>query len=454
MKRTIYLLVCTLLSVRLFAQEKPIQSFSLKQAVEFAKKNNYALKNNQLDVLAAQKKVKEILSSGLPQVSATGNFINNTTIATQVLPNFLKPTFVQLGLPGANELSDFIPAQFGQKFSATGSISASQLLFDGGFLMGVKAAKEYVALAEINVNRGNIETEVNVSKAYYAVLLLQTNVKLLTTNLETLTKAKGDMEKLYKAGLVEKTDFDRITLQQSTIDVTRSKIADQQRIASMILKLQLGMNVNDSILLTDDLQKMFTSVQTVAVESKADYNKRTEYQLLNQSIKLNTLDKKRYQYEYAPSLVAIAATQRNTFGSNFSDLGNTWFPGTYWGLNLSIPIFDGLRKSAQIQQSKINITKAENDKKTMENVIEQQVLQSKLTFLRTGEQLAIQEKNMTLAQDIYDRVQLKYKNGVGSSLELTISQNDLETARTNYLSTVYDYFVAQLELRKAMGDIK
>jgi outer membrane protein TolC len=404
MKRTIYLLVCTLLSVRLFAQEKPIQSFSLKQAVEFAKKNNYALKNNQLDVLAAQKKVKEILSSGLPQVSATGNFINNTTIATQVLPNFLKPTFVQLGMPGAN---------------------------DGGFLMGVKAAKEYVALAEINVNRGNIETEVNVSKAYYAVLLLQTNVKLLTTNLETLTKAKGDMEKLYKAGLVEKTDFDRITLQQSTIDVTRSKIADQQRIASMILKLQ-----------------------TVAVESKADYNKRTEYQLLNQSIKLNTLDKKRYQYGYAPSLVAIAATQRNTFGSNFSDLGNTWFPGTYWGLNLSIPIFDGLRKSAQIQQSKINITKAENDKKTMENVIEQQVLQSKLTFLRTGEQLAIQEKNMTLAQDIYDRVQLKYKNGVGSSLELTISQNDLETARTNYLSTVYDYFVAQLELRKAMGDIK
>jgi galactitol-specific phosphotransferase system IIB component len=116
MKRTIYLLVCTLLSVQLFAQEKPIQSFSLKQAVEFAKKNNYALKNNQLDVLAAQKKVKEILSSGLPQVSATGNFINNTTIATQVLPNFLKPTFVQLGLPGANELSDFIPASLHRSY--------------------------------------------------------------------------------------------------------------------------------------------------------------------------------------------------------------------------------------------------------------------------------------------------------------------------------------------------
>lgn len=438
MKRTIYLLVCTLLSVQLFAQEKSIQSFSLQQAVEYAKKNNYALKNNQLDVMAAQKKVKEILASGLPQVNATGNFINNTTIATNVI-NF----------GGVNT-----PLQFGLAFTATGSITASQLLFDGGFLMGVKAAKEYVALAEINVNRSNIETEVNVSKMYYSVLLLQTNVKLLGVNLETLAKLKGDLEKLNKAGLIEKTDYDRVALQYSSLQIAHSKIIDQSRIASMILKLQMGMNLNDSIVLTDDLQKMFSTAKTGAIESKIDYNKRTEYQLLNQSIKLNTLDKKRYQYGYAPSLVAIAATQRNTFGANFGDLGKTWYPGTYWGLNLNVPIFDGLRKSAQIQQSKINIAKAENDRKSLESVIEQQVLQAKLSFLRTGEQLAIQEKNMALAQEIYDRVQLKYKNGVGSSFELTSSQNDLEIARTNYLATVYDYFVAQIELRKATGDIK
>jgi outer membrane protein TolC len=438
MKRTIYLLICTLLSVQVFAQEKNIQSFSLQQAVEFAKKNNLSLKNNQLDVLAAQKKVKEILANGLPQINATGNFINNTTIASNVI-NFGGQTTV---------------LQFGQAFTSTGSISASQLLFDGGFLMGVKAAKEYVALAEINMNRGNIETEVNVSKAYYTVLLLQTNVKLLGTNLETLTKSKNDLEKLYKAGLVDKTDFDRISLQQSALSVQRSKIIDQERIATMILKLQMGINMSDSIVLTDELQKMYTSSKTLAVESKIDYTKRSEYQLLNQSIKLNTLDKKRYQFGYAPSLVAVASTQRNTFGSSFGDLGKTWYPGTYWGLNLNVPIFDGLRKSAQIQQSKINIAKAENDRKNLENAIEQQVLQAKLNFLRSGEQLAIQEKNLALAQEIYDKVQVKYKNGVGSSLELTTSQNDLEIARTNYLTNVYDYFVAQLELRKAMGDIK
>lgn len=455
MKQAIYLtLICTFLSVHLSAQQNPVQSFSLQQAVEYAKKNNYALKNNQLDVLASQKKVKEILASGLPQVNANGNFTNNLQIPTQVLPNFLKPIFVAVNMPGANDLPDNISAQFGQKFSASGSVTASQLLFDGGFLMGVKAAKEFVALSEINVNRNNIETEVNVTKAYYGALLIRTNLGLIGRNIETLGKTRGDLEKLNQAGLIDKTDFDRVDLQYSSLQLMKSRLEDQQRIAQMVLKLQMGMNVNDSITLTDDLQQLYTSSKSAAVEAKADYNKRTEYQFLNQQIKLNTYDKKRYQFGYAPSLNAFITHQQNSFGQSFSDLGKQWYPGTLWGLNLSVPIFDGLRKSAQIQQTKINIAKAENDKKNLENIIDQQVLTAKLTFQRAGEQLQIQEKNMALAQTIVDRVQVKYNNGVGSSLELTTAQNDLETARANYLSTVYDYFVAQVELRKALGDIK
>lgn len=438
MKRTIYLMICTFLSVHLFAQQNPVQSFSLQQAVEYAKKNNYALKNNQLDVTASQKKVKEVLASGLPQINATGNFTNNVEIGTQVI-NF-----------GGQSTA----LKFGQPFTATGTITGTQLIFDGTFFMGLKAAKEYVALSQINLNRGNIETEVTVTKAYYAALLLQTNAKLLDRNLLTLEQTRSDLEKSYAAGMVEKTDFDRVSLQYSTLQLQRSRLTDQERISMMVLKLQMGMNVNDSIVLTDELQKMYQATKAPVVEAKIDYSKRTEYQLIDQQIKLNTYDKKRYQYGYAPSLSGVVASQRNSFGESFSSLGNVWYPGTYWGLNLNVPIFDGLRKSAQIQQTRVSIAKAENDKKNLENAIEQQVLSAKLTFQRAGEQLQIQEKNMALAQEIYDRIQIKYKNGLGSSLELTTSQNDLETARANYLSNVYDYFVAQIELRKALGDIK
>nr|MBP7511610.1 TolC family protein [Bacteroidia bacterium] len=121
------------------------------------------------------------------------------------------------------------------------------------------------------------------------------------------------------------------------------------------------------------------------------------------------------------------------------------------GLSVTLPIFDGLKKHAQTQQARIGITKTENDIKNFENVIDQQVYQSKSSYVRSGQQLEIQKKNLKLAQDIYDRMNIKYKNGVGSSLELTSAQTDLETARTNYLAIVYEYFVAEMELKKALG---
>lgn len=482
MKRTIYLLVCTLLSVQLFAQEKTPQRFSLQQAVEYAKKYNYTLKNNALEVEAAQKKVNEVLAIGLPNVSATASFMNNIQIPTQSLPNFLKESLVGSAMgqaeaayrqqnPGATQaqidnvrnqtsaivskdIPDVIAAQFGQKFSTSASITASQLLFDGGFLMGVKASKEYVNVSKINLKRSEVETEVSISKTYYSALLLKTNIDLITKNLEVLSKTKFDFEQLSKNGLLDKIEYDRIALQYSSLELQRDRLNDQQKIVLMVLKLQMGLDASSEIELTDDLEKMYSASKTTLLSTKTDFSNRLEYQLVNQSISLHNLDKKRYQYGYAPSLAVFITHQRNTFGTSFSQLGNQWFPGTYWGLNLNVPIFDGLKKNAQIQQSKINIKKAENDKRLLENVITQEIFTAKTNAERTSQQLDIQKKNFELSQEIYSRTQLKTKNGLGSALDLNVAQRDLETARTAYLTTLYDYFLAQLELRKAIGDIK
>lgn len=107
-----------------WAQTAAVQSFSLKEAVEYAKKNNFTLQNSKLDVLASQKKVNEIFSYGLPQVSASANLINNTQIPVQVIPNFLQSV---MGGP------DNLNLAFGRPFTSGITVSANQLLFDGTF---------------------------------------------------------------------------------------------------------------------------------------------------------------------------------------------------------------------------------------------------------------------------------------------------------------------------------
>ena len=444
----------------IFAQQEQQKAFTLKEAVDFAKRNNYSLLNSKLDLESSQKKVNEILASGLPQINGSANLTNNLIIGSQII-NFGGQSTV---------------IKFGTNYNSSFGVSASQLIFDGTFFMGLKASKEFVNLSKLNVNRSEIETEVSVSKAYYLCLLLSVNEELMGKNIENLQKSKNDLEQIYKNGFAEKIDFDRLTLQLSNLQLQRDKIHDQKLLAQMILKLQMGMPVNSPIDLTDKLEDLFQKSTAEVVPDKVDYNSRIEYKMLKKQLVLNNYDKKRYNVGYLPTLAAFYNNQRNTFGNNFSNLyrspysdSSGRFPNSYTdsvskypniykgsaiGLSLTVPIFDGFRKNAQIQQTKINIRKTENDMKNFENVIEQQVFQSKTNYLRTKQQIEIQKKNMELAQQIYAKAELKYKNGVGSSLELTTAQTDLENSRSNYLSTIYDFFVADLDLKKAVGAIK
>lgn len=434
------------------AQNQP-KSFTLKEAVDFGRKNNTTVRNADLDILSAEKKVKEVLALGLPQINASGSFMNNTQIPTQVLPNFLKPIFIAVNMPGASSLSDNIAAQFGQKFTTSGSITANQLLFDGGFLMGVKASKEFVNLSRINKNRSEIETEVNVTKSYYMALITENSLHSMDSNLNLLNKLSSDMFKIYQNGLSEKTDYDRISLQVSSLKVQRDRVEDSYKLALVLLKFQMGLSVFDSIVLTDNLNDLYTSSKFMPA-NQIDFNQRADYRMLKQSYTLSTMNLKRYQYGYTPSLYAFLTHQENTFGASFSELGNKWYPGTFWGLSLSVPVFDGFRKSAQIQQVRIDLKKNENDLRNLEMAINMNVYQLRQSYERNAEQIKIQEANLKLAMDLYDRISLKFKNGLSSSMELSQAQNDVTNARQNYMMTLFEYFNAQTDLRKALGDIK
>jgi len=436
------------------AQKSEIQNLSLQQAVEIAKKNNYSILNSKLDQQIAVKKVDELFSYGLPQINAGGNFTDYIDIPTQLAPlSFFKP-----GATG------YMAIKFGVPYTATGSLSASQLIFDGTYFLGIKAAKEYVNLARLGVKRTETEIAAGVSKMYYAVLLTQSNITMLNNTIVTLEKTLKDNRAYFQNGLSEKIDLDRLELSYSNSQIQRDKIMDQYTISVMMLKLQLGFNVKDSIVLTDNLEKLFSSESMLAsdsmsaVDAKIDYGKRDDYKFVEQSIRLQNYDIQHYKYGYAPTLSASFTTQRVAYGPQFSqlgtdfgNLGQVWFPTTILALNLNIPIFDGFRKSSQIQQSRLTMMKFENDKKSLESNIENEVEQSRLKYVRAKQQMDLQKKNMTLAQEIYDRANVKYKNGVGSTLELTTAENDLKTSQTNYLGAIYDMLVSQVDLKKALG---
>lgn len=456
--KLVVLLMMVMLQIN--AQTNKVISLSLNQAIELALSSNPSYQNSLLDKELAAKKTKEIIANGLPQVNGQVQFIHSPVVATMALPDFISPAvygnLVRYGLVDPTNPNTPPPtpqvfgAQFGVKNNLTASVSASQLLFDGGFLMGVKASKEYAKLSNYSAQQSKIDLELNVKKAYYSVLVLGVTLDMINNNLKLIEKTASDIKATYDVGLAEKIDADRLKLSLSNTQIERDKLTDQLAIATQYLKLTLGVEPNDSLVLTDNLNSFNNNNATLNLGT-GEFSQRIEMKVLEQQQSLNNLDKKRWQFGYVPSLVAFGSYQQNSFGNEFRDVGKTWFEGINLGATISIPLFDGLRKSALIQQAKINNRKIENGKILLEQSIAIERFTAKNKFIRAKEQYKLQEENATLAKDIYNRASVRYKEGLGSSLELTSAQTDLLNAESNRLRSLFDLLVAEAELKKANG---
>jgi outer membrane protein TolC len=442
------------------AQEAPRYELSLNQAIELARKNNENYKNALLEKDLAKQSVNEVLSTGLPQINGQVQAVHNPVVATLALPDFISPAvygnLVAYGLIDPRNPNTpppparILPAQFGVKNSLTASVSASWLLFDGGYLMGLKASKEYVKLSSLSAKQAEIELELSVKKAYYSIMLLKASQAAINQNIVLLEKTANEINANLKVGFVEQIDADRIKLALSNVKIQAGKVEDQLNVAQQYLKLLLAVEPNATILLTDDLEKINPDALMPAMALN-DFSERIEMKLLDQQKKLNAIDRKRWQYGYAPSLVAFGSYQRNSFGNTFGDLGNQWFEGSSIGATLSIPLFDGLRKSAMIQKTRINDLKIQNGKNLLQRSIEIERINARNAFLRAKQTYDLQAENEKLARDLYNRANIRYREGLGSSLEITGAQTDLLNAQNNKLAALYDLLVAEAEFIKASG---
>lgn len=444
MKRSILALIA-LVSLSLHAQDTA--RFSLKDAIAYAEKNSPTYQNSQTDVAIANQTVRLVQSSGLPQVNASASYQEYLQIPGSWIKNFAGPS------------PEYIFLKFQQKYYAAGSIGLNQLLWDGTFLLGLKAAKEYVNMSQLLVAKTKTDLHNNVAKAYLMALTTSKNIALINSNLVTLEKSLHDITALHDEGFAESLDVQRLELAVSNLTVQKQKLMNAADVTINLLKFQIGMPMDSALVLTDDLESVDRSIATAeTANNNFDLHNRLEYQLLSQTLKLSAMDERRYQLGYFPTLVGFLQHQATTNRSQFNFFqgnltpNNNFVPATLYGLNLTIPVFDGFRKSAQIQDVRLRRMKTQNDLRTFENVAEMEYLNAKRTYDVNLRMAETQKKNLDLAKEIYEKANAKFKEGVGSSMEIVQAENDLKSAQTNYLNALYDLVISKLDLKKAKGE--
>ncbi|WP_188362917.1 TolC family protein [Flavobacterium orientale] len=443
-KLSIFLLLACL---GMQAQEtKKSYSFSLQQAIDYALQYNYSAINSGRDIEAAKKKKWETTASGLPQINAGLDYQNNFKLQTQAVSgNVFDPD----GDP--NQISTFA---FGTKHSMVARSTLSQLIFDGSYIVALQASKTYLQYYESSKKKTDLEVREMIINSYGNVLLAEENIAILEKNKATLDKTLFDTEQTFKNGLIEEENVEQLKITLSSINSSLNYTKRLKDISYNMLKINLGIELEEELSLTDKLENLTVSNLDMALTgSSFEVENSIDYALSTNFVEQRTLEMKLEKSKFLPSLSANLNFGYNAFGDQFEFFtqNQRWFNYSNLGVGLNVPIFSSFGKNAKVQQSKIALEQAQTQLTETEQRLKLQYQNAKSDYEYSVEQYFSSKENLSLAERIEKKQQVKFTEGLSTSFEFTDAQRQLYSAQQSYLQSMVDVISRKAALEKAIG---
>ncbi len=443
------------------------RSFSLTEAMDFAAANAPAVRSSRADLAEAEGQIKETLSIGLPKLNGSVGYQYNLEVPQQLLPDFISPAIYGVlqteGVSGASGpivppagVGGFFPVGFGQKNNLNAGLNLNSLLFDATYFIALRGARLYRNLAERNLDQTAYQTRIQVARAYLATLIAERNIATLHRNQTNLNQILAETQALYKEGFAEKLSVDRLQLTANNLAAQRESLQQVILISRNLLKFQMGYPVNDSIALSTDFEAALGNARIAVLLTDDQFRlaDRPEYETLQVADSLNALDLQRIRAGYYPSLVGFANISRTLQRDDLFDSEQAgWLPASAIGVTLNVPIFDGFEKRAQRQRAIARASKTRVQIDQFEQSARLALANARASVRNARLAVDLRESAIELAEEIYRVAQIKFREGVGSSLEVNQAQSDLYAAQDALTQALYDLAVAFTDYEDAIGSL-
>jgi outer membrane protein TolC len=407
--------------------------FSLAEARDYALTNSPLLLNSARDVEIAKKRVWESTSMGLPQAYVNGSYSYTPELA---------------GL--SDKLGEFIPDfdPNSLKTSVFGSFQVDQLLFSGQYLIGLKAAKVFANMSVLANTKSKIGVIENITNNYFSALVARQSKIILDSTLASVETTLFESEQMYKNGFVEATDVDQLKILASNIKSSLSVAERQIDLMDRLLKFQMGLSIDQPIILTDQIEALVlimdvevSEIGDFALDRNVDYKMATTQEYLMQ---LNFQVKKS---EYLPTLTGYYSYYKS-FDENFF---NDQSPSTF-GLSVYVPIFSSGQRASRVSQSKITYLKAKTSKEIAAENLRIQYETALSEYISAHDIYVLQKENSELSLRIYKKSITKYQEGIGSSLDLNQTQSQYFEAEVAYYRALMTLVSAKAKLESLLAN--
>ncbi len=416
---------------------------TLDKAVSIALQKNYDIQLAQLSVQKAEEQITEAYAGAWPKLSFSGQYTRN--LKSPVL-------FIPPNTP-FNPSPNTLTFSIGAKNSYNLGVTLSQTIYDPRLGTAISIAKKYSKFSDLSNESAKDDVISQVKESFYSVLLSK---KLVDVNEQGYKVAQANYENtgaLYKQGVASEYDYLRAEVQLANVKPMLIEARNNLRLAKNALKNLLALDLNTTIDVEGEFRVEKVSPELMKRSDEILKEKNPALQQLSLQKLILEENVNIEQAAYLPTLSAFGnynwQTQDNTFNFNNYNWANT----ITVGLSLTYTLFDGFKRSARIQQAKIDVENLQVTKNKTEAGLKISLMQSKLKMEEALDRIQAQEKSVQQAQRALEIAQTRYKEGVGTQLEILDTQNSLTQTRINYEKAVYDFLVAKTEWEKVLGII-
>jgi len=419
-------------------------SFSLEQAISHALTNNYSVINAGRDIEASKEKKWETTAAGLPQINAGLDFTDNFVLQKSVVPGEFFG-----GAPGT-----YAEVAFGTKYNMVAHSTLSQLIFDGSYIVALQASKTYLKYYQNAKHKTDVEIKEAVINSYGNVLLAQESIAILEKNKVTLEKTLSDTKATFQNGLIEEENVEQLQITLTSINSTLNYNKRLVDVANKMLKITLGINIDDDLILTDKLDHLTVSNLDLAfAQNDFAITDNVNYQMALNFQEQRQLELKLQKSKALPSLSANVNFGYTAFNNQFQFFtkNQNWFNYSNVGVNLNIPIFSSLARSSRTQQAKIALDQAKTQLSETEQKIKLQFAAAKSDYELSVEEYATAKSNLNLAERIKKKQQIKFTEGLSSSFDFSEAQRQLYAAQQKYLQSMVDVINKKAALEKIIN---
>lgn len=430
------ILIMLFASAACTAQPTSPNIFTLDECIAYAIKHQASYNKSVIDLSIAKKNKLIALSSWLPQITLNANYQHYLELPT---------SFLRVG-------GSLQAIKTGVANSSTPQLTVTQNLFSNDALLAAKTAALYQQVAKETEALSKVSLVVDVSTAYYNVLLAVDKMKIIQEDTLRLRKNYNDALYRYNGGIADKVDFKQASISLNNSVSQLYSATQNVNVAYSSLKSTMGVPLTDNITVKADTTALMQQVYTDTTIPPVMY-KRPEYRLLLLTKNIQHETTQYYKTGFIPTLSAFYTYNNQFQNSNFSDLYKAAYPNSLAGLQLSVPIFSGQKRINNLQVAKLQEEKTDWDKTNLEIGIYSEFVSALGNYKSNLKLLNTNKENVRLAREVYEIVKLQYNEGIKKYIEVVLAESDLQTAELNYVNMLYQTIQSKIELDRTRGEI-